>query len=106
MGNFSALLESSRSDDHSHLETSIDTLHLRVDPQSLGYFELAVDDHIQFQLPDDQSIELLILDLEGKSNQALLIPQHQAISYQETRGKQTQEQLQQGTLSSLSLIHI
>lgn len=103
MGNFSALLESSRSDDHSHLETSIDTLHLRVDPQSLGYFELAVDDHIQFQLPDDQSIELLILDLEGKSNQALLIPQHQAISYQETRGKQTQEQLQQGTLSSQKL---
>ena len=53
--------------DFFHLQTAIHCLNLRVNPQSVEHFLLESEDEIELHFPKEQSIELLVHNLQGQS---------------------------------------
>ncbi|PVZ88754.1 aminomethyltransferase [Serratia sp. S1B] len=71
MGNLSQHL-SVETEQFFHLQTALQQIQLRVDPQSAAIFELDAQDDLELNLPTDQGIEILVRNAQGKIQLPLL----------------------------------
>lgn len=109
MGTLTLPLENTHSEntleDYIHLQSLIHNLHLRCDAQNIQLFHLEMDDQIQLELAEHQSIELLIFNTEHKLQPELL--NQNLTSGQQglflNNASNTRAQLAQQTSSSLQL---
>ena len=59
MGTLTSALATAVTDEYIHLQQPIHELYLRADAQCMHIFDLDAGDRIQFDLPEQQSIDLL-----------------------------------------------
>ncbi|MFX6085698.1 aminomethyltransferase, partial [Acinetobacter baumannii] len=72
MGTLTSALATAVTDEYIHLQQPIHELYLRADAQCMHIFDLDAGDRIQFDLPEQQSIDLLIFNTEQQLKPELL----------------------------------
>ncbi|MDV4341492.1 DUF1989 domain-containing protein [Acinetobacter baumannii] len=103
MGTLTSALATAVTDEYIHLQQPIHELYLRADAQCMHIFDLDAGDRIQFDLPEQQSIDLLIFNTEQQLKPELL-QALQAESHLVANGaRATHAQLNQASASSQRL---